>query len=164
MTDPESGLPEIYLSPGEMAFVREPTMLVTILGSCVGITFWCARLGVGALCHAVLPACPCAKDGQVSRMVGYRYVDSCIHSLAKQFDLLGASRTEVQVKVFGGADVNIVAQANQRPTVGGMNSEAAIRVLAEEGYVIRASSLGSKFGRKIRFNTCSGEVRLVRLI
>jgi chemotaxis protein CheD len=91
-------------------------------------------------------------------------VDFCILKLAQQFDMLGALRTEVQVKVFGGADVNLVASTDTRPTVGRLNSETAIRVLADEGYVVAASSVGGTFGRKIRFNTGIGEVQLVRLI
>jgi chemotaxis protein CheD len=147
-----------------MVLVREPTILATILGSCVGVTFWCARLGVGALCHSILPVCPRRSAGKVSDSVGCRYVDFCIRSLASQFDRLGALRTEVQVKIFGGADVNFVDDAVARPTVGRQNSEAAIQMLGEEGYVVQASSVGGTFGRKIRFNTGNGEVQLVRLI
>jgi chemotaxis protein CheD len=164
MAEPESGLPEIYLSPGEMVLAHEPTILATILGSCIGITFWCARLGVGALCHSILPKCPRPSTGKISLSVGYRYVDFCIRNLASQFDTLGAARTEVQVKMFGGADVNFVNHEAARPTVGKLNSQAAIQALADEGYAIVASSIGNTFGRKIRFNTGSGEVQLVRLI
>lgn len=164
MDNPESGLPEIYLGPGEFALAREPAILATILGSCVGIAFWCARLGVGALCHSILPQCPRSPAERIRPAIGYRYVDFCIHSLASQFDRLGAARTEVEVKVFGGADVVLVGRAETRPSVGRLNSEAATRVLADEGYVIAASSIGGTFGRKIRFNTGTGEVRLVRLI
>ena len=164
MAEPESGLPEIYLSPGEIALAREPTILATILGSCIGVTFWCARLGTGALCHSILPRCPAQPVGKISLSLGYRYVDFCIRSLARQFDLLGAARVEVQVKVFGGADVNFVGGTNACPTVGRLNSEAAIEVLADEGYRIAASSVGSTLGRKIRFNTGNGEVQLVWLI
>ena len=164
MAEPESGLPEIYLSPGEMILAREPTILATILGSCIGVTFWCARLGVGALCHSILPKCPRSSSGNINLTVGYRYVDFCIRSLASQFDQLGAARTEVEVKVFGGADVNVVNRAAARPTVGKLNSEAAIKALADEGYVVAASSIGDTFGRRIRFNTGSGEVQLVRLV
>jgi chemotaxis protein CheD len=164
MAATESGLPEIYLNPGEMVLAREPTILATILGSCIGVTFWCARLGVGALCHSILPRCPRPPAGKIRSSVGNRYVDFCITSLARQFDLLGAVRTEVQVKVFGGADVNFVGSADARPTVGRLNSETAIQVLADEGYAVTASSVGSRLGRKIRFNTGNGEVQLVWLI
>jgi chemotaxis protein CheD len=164
MPEPESILPEIYLGPGEMVLAREPTILATILGSCIGVTFWCARLGVGALCHSVLPTCPRPDAGEINPAVGNRYVDFCIQSLASQFDRLGALRSEVEVKMFGGADVNFVDHVGARPTVGKLNSEAAIQLLADEGYAVTASSIGSTFGRKIRFNTGSGEVQLVRLI
>jgi chemotaxis protein CheD len=164
MADPESAVPEIYLSPGELVLAREPTVLATILGSCIGITFWCARLGVGALCHSILPKCPELPAGKIGIALGYRYVDFCIRSVARQFDLMGVARVEVQAKIFGGADVNFVNSANARPTVGRLNSEAAIQVLADEGYRIAACSVGSTLGRKIRFNTGNGEVQLVWLI
>jgi chemotaxis protein CheD len=164
MVASDAALPEIYLRPGELVLARGPTILATILGSCIGVTFWCERIGVGALCHSILPKCPRPPTGKVSLAVGHRYVDFCVRSLAGQFDMLGAARTEVQVKVFGGADVNFVDCANTRPTVGRLNSEAAIRILAEEGYKVVASSVGSTLGRKIRFNTGNGEVQLVWLI
>ena len=58
MLEVESELPEVYLQPGESYLARKPAIIRTILGSCVGVTFWCARLGVGALRHAQLPRCP----------------------------------------------------------------------------------------------------------
>ncbi len=51
-------LPDLELQPGELYLARSPSILRTILGSCVGVTFWSARLGAGALCHGVLPKCP----------------------------------------------------------------------------------------------------------
>jgi chemotaxis protein CheD len=164
MAEPRAQLPEVYLKPGEMFLAREPTTIRTILGSCVGVTFWCARLGVGALCHSMLPRCPQpAVGGEMSLEVGYRYVDFCIREIARQLDSLGAARHEIQVKVFGGADVLFVAEAAARPSVGRQNYETAMEVLHDEGFAVSASSLGETFGRKIRFNTGSGEVLLLRL-
>jgi chemotaxis protein CheD len=164
MAEPDSDLPKIYLSPGEIALAQQPTILATILGSCIGITFWCARLGAGALCHSILPRIPQPPVDNMYSSIGYRYVDYCVRSLASQFDRLGAARTEVEVKVFGGADLISVDQAETRPSVGKLNSKAAAQTLADEGFAVVASSVGGTFGRKICFNTGSGEVRLVRLI
>ena len=58
MLELEDALPEVYLQPGESYLARKPTIIRTILGSCVGVTFWSARLGIGALCHAQLPRMP----------------------------------------------------------------------------------------------------------
>jgi chemotaxis protein CheD len=162
--DREDELPEIYLQPGEMFLARDPTMIRTLLGSCVGVSFWSRRLGIGALCHALLPHCPegCALD--VMPELGYRYVDFAIRDIARQFDSLGAQRPEVQVKLFGGADVLLGGSGQAvRATVGSLNCETALEVLRTEGFQITASSLRGKAGLNIHFNTGNGEIRLCRL-
>ena len=162
MQPPETVLPEVYVQPGESRLVREPTMLRTLLGSCVGIAFRVPRLGVGALCHPMLPRAPAKACASLSRSAGRRYVDYAIRDLARQFDELGAKRDEVEVKLFGGGDVLAIPASSRRPTVGRLNSEVAMKVLAEEGFGIAASSLGGERGVNIHFNTKTGEVLLQR--
>src|ERR1700693_1553552 len=150
----------ISILPGQLHLARSPVVLRTVLGSCVGVTFWSPRLGAGALCHGVLPRCP--------RDVGFpdsqRCVDFSIRHLAAQFDALGVSRQEVEIKVFGGADVlPVAAGRNHRPTVGAMNCQAALETLKDEGFRIAASDLGGIRGRTIQFDTGTGEVLLYRL-
>jgi len=161
---PKSGLnfPQVYLKPGELFLARQPTIILTILGSCIGATFWSRRLGAGALCHAMLPRCPerVARDRTSAK--GRQYVDFCLRELARHFDEMGAVRSEVEVKLFGGADVLTGGVAN-RPTVGKLNCEMAMDVLREEGFVVSGASLGDRYGRKIRFNTESGDVLMMRL-
>jgi len=162
MSEVEEGLPEVYVQPGESRLVKEPTMLRTLLGSCVGVAFRVPRLGIGALCHPMLPRHPTRPAAPLSRSASRRYVDYAIRDLARQFDQLGARRDEVEVKLFGGGDVLLTANDEKRPTVGKLNSEAAVKVLAEEGFAVTASSLGGTRGINIHFNTKTGEVLLRR--
>jgi chemotaxis protein CheD len=162
MADSEQALPEVYVQPGEARLVREPTILRTLLGSCVGIAFRIPRLGVGALCHPMLPRHPVKQNEILTRSAGRRYVDYTIRDLARQFDALGAHREEVEVKLFGGGDVLLMIDDAARPTVGKLNIEVAMRVLEEEGFSVMASSLGGKRGVNIHFNTKTGEVLLQR--
>jgi chemotaxis protein CheD len=155
-------LPEIYLMPGESRLVKEPTILRTLLGSCVGIAFRAPRLGLGALCHPMLPHFPVKQTLTMTRSAGRRYVDYAIRDLARQFDALGAQRDKVEVKIFGGGDVLVGVSDSARPTVGRLNSEVAMKVLDEEGFYVSASSLGGKRGVNIYFNTQTGEVLLQR--
>jgi chemotaxis protein CheD len=156
-------LPKISVQPGQLYLARSPTILQTILGSCVSATFWSARLGVGALCHGILPRCP--PDTSTSE--GHRYVDFAIRYLAEQFRALGACRQELEIKLFGGADVLPVAVRKiDKPTIGALNCRIALDVLAEEGLRVLASDLGGTRGRTIHFHTGTGEVlahRLARL-
>ena len=155
-------LPEIYVQPGESRLVREPAILRTLLGSCVGIAFWIPRLGLGALCHPMLPRLPAKQVTTLTRSAGRRYVDYAIRDLARKFDSLGARRDEVEVKIFGGGDVLLMVNTAARPTVGRLNSEVAMKVLEEEGFKVLAYSLGGKRGVNIQFNTVTGEVLLER--
>jgi chemotaxis protein CheD len=161
MLEVECDLPDIYLQPGEVCLARRPAIIRTILGSCVGVTFWCARLSTGALCHALLPRPPKNAANGLTLEEGYRYVDFAVRDLARQFETIGALRQEVEVKLFGGADVlPLSATGSSRPTVGRQNCEAAIVVVRDEGFNVIASSLGGNCGRSIHFHTGTGEVRL----
>jgi chemotaxis protein CheD len=164
MTEAAAILPDLNLQPGELYLARTPAILRTILGSCVSVTFWSARLGAGAMCHGVLPQAPQVWPAGSAASDGYRYVDFSIHCLAKQFDALGARRDELEVKLFGGADVlPLLNDRGDRPTVGALNCQSALRALAEEGFTAMASDLGGARGRRIHFHTGTGEVLVQRL-
>jgi chemotaxis protein CheD len=159
---PETGIEllNVYLQPGEAYLARVPAILRTVLGSCVGVTFWNRRLGYGALCHGVLPNSP----PDVPEPEGYRYVDFAILNLVRQLERLGTKRNEMQVKVFGGADVLPVHVSKSRKnTVGYQNWHTAVEVLRKERVHVTVSDVGGPSGRTIQFNTTTGEVLLRRL-
>ncbi len=118
-----------YLQPGEVHLARSPAILKTVLGSCVGVTFWSPRLGIGALCHGVLPRCPPGvRDAE-----GYRYVDFAISDLARQFEMLRRFAARCRSRCFGGADVLPVhADLSWKATVGHQNWHTALEVLHEQ--------------------------------
>ena len=153
-------LPEVYLQPGELCLARSPSLLKTLLGSCVGVTFWSPRLGIGALCHGVLPRCPAGvRDAE-----GYRYVDFAICHLIRRLEGYGAIPGEVQVKVFGGADVLPVdGRQLSKATVGQQNCQTALDVLRRENYSVLTSDIGGLNGRTIQFDTATGVVLVRRL-
>ncbi len=152
-------LPRMDLHPGELHIARQPTIIETTLGSCVAAVFWSARVGAGGMCHGVLPRSP-----NVNVEDAFRYVDLAILHLARTFDALGARRADIQVKLFGGADVlPILSSRADRPTVGALNARSALEVLEQEGFRVSASDLGGTRGRRIKFHTGTGEVRVYRL-
>jgi chemotaxis protein CheD len=107
-----------------------------------------------------MPTCPARTDGAE----GYRYVDFAIRDLIHRFEILGARRSEIEVKVFGGADVlPALATSSTRQTVGAQNCQTAEDVLHEEGLKILAFDIGGPDGRVIEFDTSNGEV-LVRIL
>ena len=163
MTEELVKLPALNLQPGEIQLVRSPSILQTILGSCVSATFWSRRMGAGLYATAFYPGV--RRTGRWALPAdGHRFVDFSIRYLAKQFDQLGANRKEVEVKLFGGADVLPVSTARQaKPTVGALNCRAALEALEDEGFIVIACDLGGIRGRRIHFNTGTGEVLVQKL-
>jgi chemotaxis protein CheD len=144
----------VYLRPGELYVADRPTVVTTILGSCVSVTMFSHRLRLGAICHALLPEGP-AEDA-------FRFVDGSILHMLQSFTHLGISRFHLEIKMFGGADL-LPYQESRFITVGRRNVEIAREVLKAEGLTLKAEDVGGSLGRKIIFHTHTGEVWLKRL-
>lgn len=150
---------EFTLQPGEAKIVRRPTVLRTILGSCAGVTFCAKRLGIGAMCHPMLPTR--RLSGMTERDAPDRFVDLAIRRMLRELMKLGARRDEIEVKLFGCCDVLDFEEG--RVTIGRMNAEMAVKVLADEGVQIAARQVGGPVGMYIYFMSDTGEVWLRRL-
>ena len=69
-------------------------------------------------------------------------------------------RSDIEIKVFGGADM----YASRRSlSVGKQNIATALKTIKEERLNLLASDVGGTQGRKIFFNTYTGDVLLKRL-
>ena len=164
MREADGAAEEIYLLPGQLRVARGPAILRTLLGSCVGVSLWSERLRIGGLSHSLLPKRPAPRAGRAMVEDVGRVVDTSIRELVSQLERLRVVRSELEVKVFGGADVLVLKDpAASRLTVGRQNSEAALDTLEALGLVVSASSLGGTTGVDIRFDTNNGEVLLRRL-
>ncbi|HLY41990.1 MAG TPA: chemotaxis protein CheD [Terracidiphilus sp.] len=163
MREIEAGVHEIYVQPGEFYVVTEPTVLRTVLGSCVGVAFFAQSKGIAGFCHPMLPCHAGAHMRAMSRSHSRRYVDFAILDLLGELESLGVLRSEIAVKVFGGADVLKVVNHPSKPTVGRLNCEAALKVLREERLQIAASRLGGTSGLAIEFHSDTGAVLVRKL-
>ena len=155
MIEPGPLLESIYLKPGELAIAERPALISTVLGSCVAVTMFTPRLGVGAICHAMLPHC--TGPG------GVRFVDRALSHMLERFDKFGLARSELVVKMFGGADMFEQVRPAPAPTVGRQNIQAATELLKNAGVRLAATDTGGRQGRKLLFYSHTGEVFLKRL-
>jgi len=156
MIDQKLLLQKIYLNPGELVVAEEPTMVTTVLGSCISVTLFSPRLRVGAICHAVLPN---GKTRQPSR-----FVDQSLHYMLDYFRQHKVEPAEIIAKLFGGADMFTQVDSRcQGRSVGAQNIKAAINGLKQAGLEPAALDVGGQQGRKLFFYTHSGEVFLKRV-
>lgn len=156
MTDPERFRPDwdVYLLPGEIHCARTPTVVATVLGSCIAVCLWDVRLRLGGMNHYVLPESGRGEDGA-------RYGDVAIETLIERLQDLGGHPRDWQAKVFGGAAV--LPMGGEEVTVGQRNVEMARERLRRYRIPILAQSTGGSRGRLIRLHTATGSVDLRKL-
>lgn len=156
-------LEAIYLKPGEMVVRTEPARITTVLGSCIAVTMYAARLRTGAVCHALLPICkemPLCRERCQSP---YKYVNCVVPEMVRRLQRCGAASREIEVKLFGGADMFGPSRRNAYLSVGRQNIRAAIHAVERFGLKVRLKDVGDHHGRKIHFFPHTGEVWMKRL-
>lgn len=157
-------MPSVYLRPGEVHLASRPTVIQTVLGSCVSVTFYNARMSVAAICHALLPRC---KEGSVCHEHGevcFRYVDCSVVKMLEEFERLGIPQKEIEAKIFGGANMfQAVSSTVESSLVGNQNIEMALNLLEGAGICVTTSDIGGRQGRKLFFYSHTGEVFVKRL-
>lgn len=151
-----SRLNKIYLKPGELIISEKPVMVTTVLGSCISVTMFNERMGTAAICHGMLP--------HGGRSDNFKYVDTALRYMIDYFKTLNIGRKEIEVKVFGGADMFNTTRSNTpNLTVGWQNISAATCFLKDHGMAPTTSDVGGQKGRKLIFTTDTGIVYLKRL-
>lgn len=143
-----------YLFPGALFAQAEPHLVTTVLGSCISVCLWDPKNRIGGINHYLLPlwngeGLPTPKYGNVA-----------IPRLIEKLVALGASRKDLQAKVFGGAAM--WDNADSLIAVGQRNIDLAQSFLKEARIPIIGSDVGGNRGRKIIFDTAEGSILLRR--
>ncbi|MFQ5455655.1 MAG: chemotaxis protein CheD [Nitrospirota bacterium] len=160
-------LPVIHLKPGELYIARSPTLVITVLGSCVSVTMFDRLKRIGGICHGILPEENCNDKSNGSNYYKYKrfhYVDSSIRYMIMKFQSLGIERKDVEIKIFGGSNMLSSNEGTSRVVaVGRKNIQTALQTIEEEHLSLIISDVGGTMGRKIYFYTHKGEILLKKL-
>jgi chemotaxis protein CheD len=149
--------PKVFLQTGDCYLGVQPTLVTTVLGSCVAVTMCAPHRQIGAICHAFLPDSgkfnARGKDPQVCR-----FVDTALESMLASFMRLKVFPEDLVVKVFGGSSGLMSGNRCNLYDIGGSNLAAVHERLASYGIRVARSSTGGCQGRKLLFLTHTGDV------
>lgn len=152
-------LPQVWLKPGELFVAKKPSLVTTILGSCITVCLFHPRQIAGAMCHCQLPSGALGTGAHA-----FRYVDSTLPKMLQKLNRLGVPYSEMQAKLFGGARVNSTnGRKHFGPRIGQSNIDMARHVLLEHNVPLVAECVGGHKGYKLFFHSSSGGVYLSRL-
>ncbi|SLN24686.1 Chemoreceptor glutamine deamidase CheD [Pseudooceanicola marinus] len=140
--------PHINITQGEFAVSDSVGgMITTILGSCVATCIWDPVRGCGGMNHILVARSHTALG--INDFAGVNAMELLINGLVR----LGAVRSRLQAKVFGGANM-----INGLSDIGHTNGAFVVEFLEREGIPLLGKSLGGTSARQIRFMVAEGRV------
>ncbi|WP_299551174.1 chemotaxis protein CheD [uncultured Tateyamaria sp.] len=140
----------LYITQGEHAIGSAPDIVIsTLLGSCVACCLWDSVVHVGGMNHMLLAT---SGSGDTrSALSGINAMEVLINDLIK----LGAVRSRMRAKVFGGAQM-----MSGFSDIGAKNATFTLSYLAQEGIPVMTQSLGGYRARNLRFWPGTGRAML----
>ncbi len=156
--DRSIGIDAVKILPGEYYVTARDMVLVTVLGSCVAACIRDRMSGIGGMNHFMLPGSQ--HDGGGMTSVSARYGAYAMELMTNQLLKMGARRSNLEAKVFGGGEV---LRGFSVANVGGRNAEFVLDYLHTEGIAVVAQDMLDVYPRKVYFFPHTGRVRVKKL-
>jgi chemotaxis protein CheD len=141
----------VKILPGEYFVYNEDILIMTTLGSCIAACLWDRSARVGGMNHFMLPE----GVGESGRYGSYA-MELLINELLK----MGASRSTLEAKVFGGGQV--ISGMNSM-NVGERNTTFVMDYLKTERIAVVSKDVLDIYPRKVCFLPASGKAMVKRL-
>lgn len=147
----------VFLLPGEYHVSRRECEIATLLGSCVAVTLRHISKPCGAMNHFLL------HQATGSDMDKGRYGDTSTKTIIWLMQKIDPDITNFRAGIYGGAAV--ISHLTASPgEIGNKNIEVAHSVLKAHGIKVVEEIVGGKLGRRIYFDTGTGEVKVKEIV
>lgn len=146
----------VKVLPGEYFVTASNVLMVTVLGSCVSACIRDRDKGIGGMNHFML-----ADSDSSAVSSSARYGTYAMEILINHLLKLGARKSSLEAKVFGGGRVMATLTSSQ---VGDRNAKFVHEFLKTEGIGIVAEDLLDVYPRKVYFFPATGRVLVKKLV
>lgn len=143
---------EIFLHPGELYYGRAPTIVSTLLGSCVAVTLWHPKELLGGMCHIVLP------ESGAGIACDMKYGDCALAEFSKQAIKFSTKTEDYVVNVYGGSDMFPDMKKSAGMKIGERNIEKVNQLLQLYKFKVNEIDTGGTSSRKIKLDLSDGSV------
>ncbi len=148
MKEKDIQLYEYYLKPGYIFLNTEPSMISTVIASCVAVSLWDSRKKHGGMAHYLYPFTSIEDEATA------RYGNVAISYLIRMFLKEDADKENIKAQIFGGASLQ---QSTECRKVAKENVSIARSVLERFKISIISEDVGGNLGRKLLYNTFTNE-------
>ena len=144
-----------FINPGYGFVPDEPTRLCAVIGSGVVVTLFDREKRVGGIGYFFRPY---REPGKPSTAV---YAAPAIISIIRILSDQGSKVANMEAQIFGGA-FNL-EHKNYEARLHDLNAQTSIELLEKQNIVITGKDIGGTRGRKIGFNTNTGETAIAKI-
>ena len=130
----------INIGIADLGVGKSPSILRTILGSCIGICIYDTSTRIGGLSHIMLPTSK--KNAANPR----KYADSAIPLLVEDMMRAGAMRNSMIAKIIGGAAMFKHTENSFMGDIGRNNIVSVQQILSGMNLRIVSSDVGGDYG------------------
>ena len=153
--------PRHVIHAGEFLFTSSPTVIETLLGSCIAITMWHPERKLGGMCHFALPHA--SPEFEERGDLNGRYALDSVMLFKKALMKHNLAVEDMIVKVFGGGDMSRTyhlkeVDTENRNPIGHKNASAAFEHLMNHDFSIVVGDIGEFGYRKVKFDLSTGDV------
>jgi chemotaxis receptor (MCP) glutamine deamidase CheD len=147
---------EVTLYLGDLYAAPEPTLIKTLLGSCIAVCLYDPIRAVGGMNHFMLPR------GDADAGDSARFGVPAMRGLISAVLAIGGARRRLVAKVFGGAHVLDIEES----TLGVPQRNIAFvrKFLEAGGFPVLAEDVGGYEPRHVHFHTAAGRVLIKRTV
>jgi len=149
--DTVAGLVRRFLRPGGFYVDRESVIAETLVGSCVAVCLYNFKERFGGMNHFLRDRPQDMADPDIGQY-GVLSTQHLIEAVMRW----DPEVTHYRASVFGGAAVLRTPNADNR--IGAANVQAALEILGSVRIRVVRQEVGGTRGRRIRFNTQTGEI------
>lgn len=149
----------IIVPIGALAAASEGRIVTYALGSCIGLCLYDSIAKTGGLLHALVPDSAAAmRSGRFRPEERGKYVDTGVAALIEMVTALGAKKSRLTAKLYGGAQLFSLCPASSPLNIGRSNTEAALAALSAASVAVTEQQTGGTGARTIDFCLSDGSV------
>lgn len=140
------------IQPGHVAYSHEPSYIFTVCGNGLVVTLRDKLKGVGGVAHCVYPR---ARKNEAPT---HYHADIALRSLLKVLVKSGADAVHhLEAQVIGGGNFKGLNRDRAQKTL-----KVIKQTLKKKGIRLISEDVGGEMGRKVLFNTSSGETMVFK--
>ena len=146
---------EYFVDPGYICLPQKESMLYAVIGSGIVVTLYDRQRRTGGMSYFFRPVRTDKNDNRPA------YALPAIAGILKMLLDNGSSEEHLEAQVYGGAD-NPKANGYQQG-LASENIRAVFSILKQKNITVSSFDIGSERGRKIAFNTLTGETVVAKV-